>query len=235
MDNEMAQSDVRLKLLIDTKSERVIFGEADKNFIDFLFNLLSLPLGTAINLLEKPTAAVGSLGNVYTSVETLSDTYFQPNQTKEALLKPKVSIFGSTSTIMLLPVIDSSSSTTKNTTFYLCNRQQSYYGTRCHHFVSDGPNAICPNCNYCMTRVGTYVKPKSSSASTQLTNIGDDEVGFVKDVVSYMVMGDLTVKPMSAISSMTLLKEFNIKEIGVLEEKVVTLNLNEVIFLSYRY
>ncbi|KAH7840272.1 hypothetical protein Vadar_014921 [Vaccinium darrowii] len=37
---------VSLKLLIDTKGNRVLFPEARKDFVDFLFNLLLLPLGT---------------------------------------------------------------------------------------------------------------------------------------------------------------------------------------------
>ena len=34
-----SSGEVRLKLLIDSKEKRVLFGEADKNMIDFLFNL----------------------------------------------------------------------------------------------------------------------------------------------------------------------------------------------------
>lgn len=34
--------------------------------------------------------------------------------------------------------------------------------------------------------------------------------GFVKDVVTFMVMDDLVVQPMSTISSITLLNKFNI-------------------------
>ncbi|KAI6669929.1 hypothetical protein NL676_004814 [Syzygium grande] len=47
--------------------------------------------------------------------------------------------------------------------------------------------------------------------------------GFVKVVVTYMVMIDLAVKPMSTISSITLINKLNVKEIGVLEEKLVSL------------
>lgn len=49
----MATCKVSLKLLIDTKGNKVLFAEAGKDFVDFLFNLLSLPLGNVINLLTK--------------------------------------------------------------------------------------------------------------------------------------------------------------------------------------
>ena len=43
-----------------------------------------------------------------------------------------------------------------------------------------------------------------------------------------MVMDDLEVKPMSTISSITLLNKFNVKHIGALEEQVVELGMDEV-------
>ena len=52
--------------------------------------------------------------------------------------------------------------------------------------------------------------------------------GYVKEVVTYMVMDDLEVKPMSTTSTFTLLNKFNVKEMGVLEEKVVVLGMDEV-------
>ncbi|MCI14922.1 DUF674 family protein, partial [Trifolium medium] len=51
---------VTLKLLIDTKNEKVLFAEASKAVIDFLFNLLRLPVGTVVKLLSK-NGMVGSL------------------------------------------------------------------------------------------------------------------------------------------------------------------------------
>ncbi|KAK7849088.1 hypothetical protein CFP56_003741 [Quercus suber] len=42
-----------------------------------------------------------------------------------------------------------------------------------------------------------------------------------------MVMDDLVVKPMSSISCVTLLNRFNVKDVGVLEEKVVDLGIDD--------
>ena len=56
----------------------------------------------------------------------------------------------------------------------------------------------------------------------------DDEGGYVKGVVTYMVMDDLVVKPMSTISSIALLQKFSVKEVGALEERVVDLGMDEV-------
>ena len=69
----MASTTVSLKLLVDSTSERVLFAEAGKDFVDFLFNILSLPVGTVIGLLTKQDM-VGCLVNLYESLENLSDT-----------------------------------------------------------------------------------------------------------------------------------------------------------------
>ncbi|GLT50894.1 hypothetical protein SLA2020_243490 [Shorea laevis] len=48
-----------------------------------------------------------------------------------------------------------------------------------------------------------------------------EEVGFVKGVVTYIVMDNLEVKPISTISSISMLNKFNIEEVSSLEERVV--------------
>ena len=57
---------------------------------------------------------------------------------------------------------------------------------------------------------------------------GDQAGGFVKGLVTYMVMDNLTVGPMSTISGIALLNKFDIKEVGSLEEKVVDMSVAEV-------
>ncbi|MBA0749998.1 hypothetical protein Gogos_003867 [Gossypium gossypioides] len=45
------------------------------------------------------------------------------------------------------------------------------------------------------------------------------EGGYVEGVVTYMVMNDLVVRPMSKISSISLLNKFKFQDVGVLEER----------------
>jgi hypothetical protein len=56
------------------------------------------------------------------------------------------------------------------------------------------------------------------------------ETGYVRGVVTFMVMDDLTVKPMSTISSITLLNTFNVKDVSLLQEKTVTVDIQKVFF-----
>ena len=220
----MEETNVSLKLLIDTESQKVLFAEAGKEFIDFLFHILALPIGTFISLL-KNQGAVGSFGNIYESIENLSTTYLQPNFNKETLLKPKVHISGGTGVPLLLPNVESSSTSRK---LYKCNKNyelgpSSPSWAGCNAYVADDCSAICPSCQKVMNRELNFINPPSA------TNKGSSsEGGYVKGVVTYMVMDDLVVKPMSTISSITLINKFNVKDIGALEEKVVDLGIDEV-------
>jgi len=53
--------------------------------------------------------------------------------------------------------------------------------------------------------------------------------GLVKEAVTFMVMDDLVVKPTSAISSITSFDKLNVKDAGVLQEKVVNIGVEEVL------
>ncbi|KAI6669065.1 hypothetical protein NL676_003950 [Syzygium grande] len=224
-DPRMATGSVNLKLLVDKSNRRVLFAEGGKDFVDFLFHILTLPVGTVIRLLEK-TGMVGSLGNLYNSIEKLNDVYIKSSK-KNLLLKPKAP--ASLAEIKFkLPETSLFDSTPK--TYYRCSTRSS---DRCSNYVAEECYATCPQCGNSMHRQFTFVKSPAGdqSASVASTAESDDKGGFVQGVVTYMVMDDLEVMPMSTISSITLLNKFNVKEIGHLEERVVSLGMDEGIKL----
>ncbi|KAL0436941.1 UNVERIFIED_CONTAM: hypothetical protein Sradi_0402000 [Sesamum radiatum] len=206
----MAKSSVRLKLLVDTQTKRVLFAEVGKDCADFLFHIMSLPVATIISLLKKQ-GMVGSLTNLYESIENLNSSYMQPNQSKDTLLKPVVPAAGSFVSLLLL---DDPPTEKK---FYRCSQHSS-----CN--FTDDVRAVCPQCRRAMTTKMTYVAPPP------VQEMGD-EGGFVKGVVTFIVMDNLEVYPMSTISSITLLNKFNVKDVRLLQEKVVNLGMDEAVML----
>ncbi|KAK9186932.1 hypothetical protein WN944_018321 [Citrus x changshan-huyou] len=76
-----------------------------------------------------------------------------------------------------------------------------------------------------MTSEITFV---SQVAGTSTAAAVATERGFVKEVVTCMVMDNLEVTPISTISSITFLNKFTIRELGSLEEKVVNFGLDEL-------
>ncbi|MBA0841586.1 hypothetical protein Goarm_004071 [Gossypium armourianum] len=184
----MAANTISLKLLVDSTSQRVLFAESGKEFVDFMFNILSLPVGTVIRLLTKEQM-VGSLGNLYDSLENMNDTYILSPANKDTLLKP------------IVP------------------NNAANVPPFCGLYVANDSKSVCPSCNNVMTQTATIMNPRKGSST--------NEGGYVKGVVTYMIMDDLVVTPMSAISCFTLLNKFNIKDVGVLEEKTINIGIDE--------
>ena len=223
----MADSKMNIKLLIDTISGRVLFAEAGKDFVDFLFQLLRLDLGTVIWLLPK-NGMIGSMANLYESIENLSENYLQPNQSN-SLLKPKVNSVMGTSQFPLLTEFASPR-------LFKCSSKSRGYFEGIHDdycgscmTVSDDPKAICTECKKPMNVEMAFVHCKASDSTKGNSNEG----GFVKGLVTYMVMDDLVVTPLSTVSSITLLNKFNIKEVGALKEQMVEVGMAEVCLLDF--
>ncbi|KAE8717994.1 Detected protein of unknown function [Hibiscus syriacus] len=206
---------VRLKLLIAPKSQRVLYAEADKDFVDFLFNILSLPVGTVVRLLNKQ-GIEGCIRNIYESIENVGDSYMQSAENKDILLKPMVANYAA-NVALLLPTLQPSS----YTNLYRCDNFNNVY---CRPKVTTNPNTICPSCSCSMKHKVTFVNPTIKAS-------GSVEVGFVKGAATYMVMDDLVVRPMSTESIITLLSELNIKDVGDLEVEVVGVGIKETVEL----
>ncbi|XP_021617266.1 uncharacterized protein LOC110618442 isoform X2 [Manihot esculenta] len=79
-----------------------------------------------------------------------------------------------------------------------------YRCPHCKHIAAKEPNVSCTSCT--AARNGAVL-----------------EKGFVKGVITYMVMDNLEVSPMSSISSIAILNKFKIQDLSVLEERVVDL------------
>ncbi|KAI3750871.1 hypothetical protein L2E82_21748 [Cichorium intybus] len=78
-----SEKSVQLKVFVDKEKKKVIFGEAEEDFVDILFSFMTLPLGTIAKLLSKHADSVGSLTSLYESAVSLSD--FLPKVTANYL------------------------------------------------------------------------------------------------------------------------------------------------------
>ncbi|CAN1269349.1 hypothetical protein LINPERPRIM_LOCUS13549 [Linum perenne] len=201
---------VTLKLLINKKTNKVIFAEAGKDFVDFLFSILSFPLGTVIRLLSEDQM-VGCLGNLYKSCENLNNTFIQPSTTKDTILKPKLQQLCTNESNLLL--LDGLSGTPAARRFYKCNK--------CSSDVTDICSQTCHSCYYAPMNIEVNF---AGSYAARYINEG----GIVKGSSTYMVMDNLKVMPLSTISIVNLLNEFNVQWVVDLEEKIIELGKDEV-------
>ncbi|GKU91860.1 hypothetical protein SLEP1_g5674 [Rubroshorea leprosula] len=198
---------------------------------------------------------MGSVGNLYESIENLNDTYMQAPEAKDALLKPHVFA-------PAVPLLLPGTQTSIPTSYYMCSsycwnnvaKEPTANSPQCGHlmnakvtsigspdadnqssfaitlykcnrnspYMTDVALIICPKCNTKLRRLQVLpVKPPNKQSPSWRA------VGFVKGVVTYIVMDNLEVKPMSTISSISILNEFNIKEVSSLEERVVDVGMDQ--------
>ncbi|WCJ20382.1 hypothetical protein M5689_002618 [Euphorbia peplus] len=81
---------IKVKAMVDKEKNRVVFAESDEDFGDVLFSFLTIPMGTIVQLTEKPPKkAVGCMNNLYTSVQNLDVKYFRTPECQNMLLHPR--------------------------------------------------------------------------------------------------------------------------------------------------
>ncbi|KAG2307705.1 hypothetical protein Bca52824_027453 [Brassica carinata] len=82
-----------LKLVVDEVNKKVVFAEACRDFVDVLFSLLTLPMGTIVRLLENHRKSepvpVGCFSNLYKSVVDMGIDDFATEACKQMLLYPR--------------------------------------------------------------------------------------------------------------------------------------------------
>jgi hypothetical protein len=145
-----------------------------------------------------------------------------PDQTKDVLLNPRAQISSTEISGFLTHNIDKADDNNQGTKIYMCP-------SICNYNVTYDNKTRCSSCRDYMNHEVAYVgnKVAENKASTNIKG------GFVKDVITFMVMDDLVIQPMSTISSITLLNKFNVKEIGTLQETVVEMGMEEVKYIPY--
>ena len=102
--NTKSSKTISLNLLVDNNSNKVVYAEARKEFVDFFFGLLQIPLGSIMGLLwnHGMASGSGSLSKVYESIQNLDPCYVQPNLAKDSLLRLNPAFSSATYTPQLL-------------------------------------------------------------------------------------------------------------------------------------
>ncbi|KAL5222736.1 hypothetical protein ABZP36_027449 [Zizania latifolia] len=113
---------------------------------------------------------------------------------------------------------------------YRCDRNGNIFGSssgssNCN-YVTDASGVNCPYCHGQMTKPYRYVAPGPGEKTQDAAAAGVAK-GFVQGIVTYTVMDDLTVSPMSSISSIALLNTFAVKDLAALLEKTVQVGYTE--------
>ncbi|XP_062231153.1 uncharacterized protein LOC133928714 [Phragmites australis] len=212
-----------MKLLVDSQRWRVVFAEAGKDTVDFLFSLLAVPAGTSVKLLGKESM-VGCMGNLYGSAERLEEPYVQPGAAKDVILgaaMPPPAAVRPNSWVFPLPAPAPAAPAPAPKKFYNCGN--SYYRNNCGSYVTEVSGTCCPNCgNRMYTETNLVGSPQPVDAKEPVRK------GFVQGgMVVYTVTDDLVISPMSNVSTIALLNACGVRDFGMLQERTVQIGYKE--------
>ncbi|XP_045793849.1 uncharacterized protein LOC123888737 [Trifolium pratense] len=201
---------VPLKLVVDEESNKVLFAEAGKDFVDILCSFLTFPLGTITRLVQKESntgpVTIGCLNNLYQSVADLDKECMKTETSKEMLLQPSYSLKDYCSDLKLN--IDDS----QPTNYYICTDFDHCYMS---HVLST--SSIC-GC-------GRHLDPVVS-LNKQFCN------GFVNDGATFVITDDLRVIPNSMdFTSFSMLHSSGIKNITLAKEIAINVTKQKVLDL----
>nr|TKW13514.1 hypothetical protein SEVIR_5G106300v2 [Setaria viridis] len=209
----MATNGLQMKLLIDTKAQRVCFAEAGRDVFEFFSCLLGLPMSTDINLLTKERM-VDSIGNVLASVQDLDGKFVISSKSKEPYLSPAVA---PTVLCPLQKLLDAPLNA--STKFFTLEGKSDYYGVHPCGYFSAAKGSKCPSCSKTMASPMKHVKPN----------------GFAVGMATYTIMDDLSITPACSVSSVAMLAECGVTDLSSLQQKTVKIGKEEVAHLRRRY
>ncbi|XP_042497954.1 uncharacterized protein LOC122076614 [Macadamia integrifolia] len=212
---EGSSQTINLKVLIDKKNNRVVMAEAESDFVDILFNFLTMPMGTIVRLISKhpEPANSGSLTSLYQWVENLDEQLLQNQACKSMLLHPKNPYEEEYGRKLKLNI--------DATKYYICadwNCSRENYG-----LFSAFKNDRC-NCGKMMDR---EIRRNKEYVA------GDGGV-FVFGKSKFMVTDDLQVKSISPATIVTLLDKVGIKDKRSLQETTLNIGSEEILNLLKR-
>ncbi|XP_045798278.1 uncharacterized protein LOC123892515 [Trifolium pratense] len=214
------ETSVSLKLLLNEESNKVLFAEAGKDFVDILCSFLTIPLGTIARLVEKETSigpvSIGCLNSLYKSVADLDQSCFCADTIKQMLLQP-INFAEDYCNTLKLNIDD-----TQPTEYFACNNWQ-YYTSHTHtHIIHDFITSTNKDKYKCHCS-GSFTSPVLPKCFHQ---------GFVNYNATFIITDDLKVMPNSLdYASFGLLQEFGIKNPSSVKEIVLNISKEKVLDL----
>ncbi|CAO2204591.1 unnamed protein product [Urochloa humidicola] len=238
-----------MKLLVDKASQRVLFAEAGKDVVDFLFSLLTMPMGAAASLLGAAADTLGSaVVNIYASAENMDAAYMQCPEARDALVvnaslpsAPTTRLHPTTTCACAAAAAAASTTATAMAPGYNYNNPAYVWpsaGMHPHHCQAYAPPYI-PAPAESAAAVGLMPPPHGAAGLALLPPVRyqchscyalgspQGSGGFVQAAASFTVMDDLTVKPATNVSTVALLGTLGVKDLDALEERTVTVGRKE--------
>ncbi|QCE11077.1 hypothetical protein DEO72_LG10g2310 [Vigna unguiculata] len=202
---------ITVKIMQRKSNRKIVFAEGNEDFADFLFSLLTIPLGGAVHL-TKGFCYFGSVDGLYRSVVDLDDKYWITKEVKNKVVAPVLAAQFKRGN--LLPL--------------MCDVVPNYF---CYVNIEDHFIERIKVCYLTSTRKKVNSLVESCVASVFVDPLSDSSnnvKGYAKGPTRYMATDDLVVTPSSSFSVMSLLNSMDIP-VHDLKEKVVSIGKEEVV------
>lgn len=211
MSATQVEEQVSLKLVVNKETNKVLFAEAEKDFVDVLCSFLTLPLGTIARLVGQSTN-IGCLNSLYQSVANLEVKHLSTATCKEMLLRPRNTSEDFCRTLKLN--IDD----TEPTKYFM------FHSFVCLDFVS------C----YCLSTFKSIRCPCGKlldrSVFLKSSNVNCD--GFVQRGATFIITDDLIIRPNSMETSFGVIQNFEIKNTSSVKQITVNVTKEKVLLCS---
>lgn len=206
---------VSIKVVIDEVENKVLFVQAEKDFVDVLLSFLMFPLGTIARLVSKESTNVkkvnvGSISTLYESVLNLDKDHFWAPEYKEMLVKPRNSMEEYCQN-MKLKIDD-----TGKSKFFICESSKCVKDDNMKFFIKF-KNRICT----CGKQMNREISFKNNLPTNK---------GFVPDTATFMISDDLNVKPDNFGSTISKPKHLGYDSHDCIKQLTMNVTKKEVIY-----
>ncbi|KAJ9551063.1 hypothetical protein OSB04_015108 [Centaurea solstitialis] len=206
---------ISLKVMVHKEKNQVVFAEADSSFVDTLFSIMTLPLGTLFRVLEKCSdknlKTVGCLNNLYQSLVEFPDGYLTDDENKFLMLNPRTSAYD------YYDYLEHNIDDTEPTRYFRCP------GWLCNRPGASFTTCIDATCIYC-----------GSSMDVEIGDQFEDEDGdsvFVSHLATFIVADDLRVMPNTSDFSLRLVCDLGYTDPSQLEERTIDIGREQMVIL----
>lgn len=216
------EAKISIKIMLQKDINKVIFAEADSNFVDILFSFLTLPLATIVRILEgcldKKDVALLGIKNLYQSLKDLPANYFSTDESKYILLNPRIS-----STYDICRKLKLNLDDTEPSKYFFCRSASCY--------KKSGEYSLCKfaKCGKCGNNMDLEIKLNDSTANT-----GVDQVNggvFVSELTTFIVTDDLRLMPNTSDTWVQLLSDHGITDSSQIEERTINVGQEQILVI----
>ncbi|KAJ9551065.1 hypothetical protein OSB04_015110, partial [Centaurea solstitialis] len=217
------QDKISLKVLVDKEENKVIFAEADNNFVDALFSFMALPLGTIVRILGKSPDQrlnpIVSLQNLHKSLVELPECYLSAEEGKFMMLNPRTKLHECCRNLKLK--IDD----TEPTKYFICENE----GCKASgSYFSNCSLARCYCCGKEMTREIKY----QSILDLRIEHFRYHGGGvLLPNLKTFIVTDDLFVMPNTLDLGLELLGDLGFTGTSHVEERTIDIGREQMIIL----